>query len=201
MANVITCFRLTLVFIVIAIALYAEPTWQLMNAPFFAVIILLDGFDGIIARARKETSLFGAVFDIAADRIIEMSLWILLVKLNQISIWVGLVFVTRGILVDSLRYPHQACGEMPFSIMQTTLGRFLVSSRTMRFSYGLIKLLTFTWLLFFIPASSLWPHATVIEWAQHYSINSALIYITLCLCLLRGIPVILEAIFIQTFDK
>ncbi|OGT06040.1 MAG: hypothetical protein A2103_00435 [Gammaproteobacteria bacterium GWF2_41_13] len=200
MANVITCIRLALVFIVIAIALYAAPIWQLMNVPLFVVIIVLDGLDGLIARARQETSLFGAVFDIAADRIIEMSLWILWVELNQVSIWIGLIFVTRGILVDSLRHPYQARGREPFSIMQTALGQFLVASRTMRFLYGSIKLFTFTWLLFLIPAVSLWPHAAAIKWAEQHAISGVLVYITLVLCLLRGIPVVLEAIFIQTFN-
>jgi CDP-diacylglycerol---glycerol-3-phosphate 3-phosphatidyltransferase len=197
MANLITLFRLLLIFVIVALALYATPTWQLINLPLIIVIISLDGVDGIIARMRKETSLFGAVFDITADRIIEMVLWILFAKLNLISVWVAIIFVVRGILVDSIRNKYTETGSAPFSIMQTALGKFLVASKTMRFLYGFMKLVTFAWLLFLPPLSALWHDL----WLSSYQINfisDILVYFTLALCLLRGIPVIWE-VFLGKF--
>ncbi len=83
MANLITLIRLILVFVIGAIALYASTSWQLLNVPLVVLNIILDGIDGIIARKRHETSTFGAVFDIAADRIIETTLWLILAELGS----------------------------------------------------------------------------------------------------------------------
>lgn len=193
MANLITLIRLILVFVIVALALYAKPAWQLLNLPLILIIISLDGLDGIIARIRKETSLFGAVFDITADRIVEMVLWILFAKLNLISVWVAIIFVVRGILVDSIRNKYTETGSAPFSIMTTSLGKFLVASKTMRFFYGFMKLVTFAWLLFLPPLNLLW-HDLWFSSLQINIISNILVYFTLTLCLLRGIPVILEVL-------
>ena len=194
MANLITFFRLISVFIIGAIALYADAPLQLLNAPLIIINILLDGLDGVIARKRNESSVFGAIFDIAADRIIEITLWIILAYLNMVSVWVAIIFATRGILVDSLRKPHADQGKLPFSIMRTPLGKFLVASRTMRFAIGFFKLVTFSWLFFLIPAADIWPQ-TLIEYHTLITyISNILVYSSITICLARGIPVIVEAI-------
>ncbi len=194
MANLTTLLRLASIFVIGAIALYTETPWQFLASPLIAINILLDGLDGIIARKHQETSVFGALFDIAADRIIEITLWIILAKLNVASIWIAIIYLTRGILVDNLRTPHANQGNMPFSIMRTSLGKFLVSSRTMRFASGFIKLTTFSWLFFIIPASATWP-TTFITYGDLFSwISNILIYTSVAICLARGIPVIMETI-------
>lgn len=186
-----------MIFVIVALALYAPPIWQLLNIPLVIINIVLDGLDGVIARARAETSSFGAIFDIAADRIIEITLWIVLAKLNMVSIWIALIFVARGILVDSLRKNSTKTGETPFSIMKTRLGKYLVAGRTMRFLYGLMKLITFAWLLLMLPLPHLLP-----QLYHHYSllfhtISNILIATTVFTCLIRGIPVIIESFILQ----
>src|SRR3546814_3442538 len=59
----------------VAMAYWAPPRWQLLDPPLLLLIISLDGLDGWVARRRGETSVFGAVFDIAADRVVEAVLW------------------------------------------------------------------------------------------------------------------------------
>jgi CDP-diacylglycerol---glycerol-3-phosphate 3-phosphatidyltransferase len=194
MANLITFIRLAQVFIIAAIALYAPAQWQLLNAPLIMINIILDGLDGIIARVRHEASVFGAVFDIAADRTIELVLWVVLVKLGMVSIWVAIIIITRGVLVDSLRKPHTDQGEVPFGIMRTAFGKFLVASRTMRFAIGFLKMVTFSWLFFLAPASTLWPQMVMTHYVLFDFISSMLVFVTVTICLARGIPVILEAI-------
>jgi CDP-diacylglycerol--glycerol-3-phosphate 3-phosphatidyltransferase len=192
MANLITLFRLISVFIISAIALYANSFWQLFNVPFIIINILLDGLDGVVARKRRESSVFGAVFDIAADRIIEITLWIILAQLNLVSIWIAIIFVTRGVLVDSLRKPYADNGKTPFSIMRTTLGRFLVASRAMRFTIGLLKLLTFSWLFFLLPANKIWPQLVTANYILCQTISVILVYASVIISLARGVPVIIE---------
>ena len=194
MANLITLVRLVAVFIIAAIALYAKTPWQLLNVPLIIINILLDGLDGVIARKCHEYSVFGAVFDIAADRIIEITLWIILAKLNLVSVWIAIIFVTRGVLVDSLRKPYADQGRLPFSMMRTTLGRFLVASRTMRFTIGSLKLVTFSWLFFLFPAAKIWPETLELHQHLFNYISNILIYASVTISLARGIPVILESI-------
>lgn len=195
MANLITLFRLLSVFIVAALSLYANTPWQFLNAPLVIINIILDGLDGIIARKCAEITVFGAMFDIAADRIIEITLWIVLAELNMVSIWVALIYLTRGVLVDSLRKPHADQGRRPFSIMRTALGKFLVASRTMRFVSGLVKLLTFSWLFFIIPAIDTWPQLFIDYGVAFNWISSALVSVSVIICLVRGMPVIIETMF------
>jgi CDP-diacylglycerol--glycerol-3-phosphate 3-phosphatidyltransferase len=192
MANLITFIRLALVFVIGAIALYGEPKVQFLAPILIIINIIFDGIDGKIARSRGEVSVFGAVFDIAADRIIEITLWIILAELGMVSIWIAIIFVTRGFLVDSIRKPFADEGKLPFSIMHSTLGKTLVSGRTMRFIYGFLKLVTFSWLFFLIPAMELWPAFYLPHYWFINSLNDFLVYTTVAICIARGVPVILE---------
>lgn len=194
MANLITLIRLVLVFIIASLALYAPPAWQLLNPVLIILMIMLDGIDGFIARIRHEVSVFGAVFDIAADRIIEITLWITFAVLNIVSVWVALIFLLRGVLVDSLRNGRSSEGIAPFSIMQTSWGKFLVASRTMRFTYGALKLVTFSWLALLTPMQALWPQFWQNYFVFIHAVSNILVYSTVAFCLVRGIPVLLEAI-------
>jgi len=74
MANLITLSRLLLLFVVVAIA-YQPSSWlKLIDVPLLIFVFVTDGLDGYVARKRRETSQFGAMFDIAVDRIVELTL-------------------------------------------------------------------------------------------------------------------------------
>ena len=103
MANIITLTRFIMLFILVALVYTPKPALQLINAPLLALIFILDGVDGYVARKRRETSLFGALFDIAADRVVENVLWLVLVDLDIIPVWVAIVFLARSFVVDSIR--------------------------------------------------------------------------------------------------
>ena len=108
MANLITLSRLLLLLLVVVIAYQAPPLWQLLDVPLLIVVFVTDGLDGYVARKRNETSLFGAMFDIAGDRIVELTMWIVLADIDMVAIWVPLVFVIRGVVVDTIRVPGPA---------------------------------------------------------------------------------------------
>ena len=103
--NIISIFR-TLLAIALAIIVLNNPeNTKVLNCAFWItwVVIILDGVDGIIARALKAESDFGAFFDIACDRIAELIFISLFVALQWIPFWILLVFLVRGILVDGIR--------------------------------------------------------------------------------------------------
>ena len=194
MINSITFIRLASVFAIAAIALYAPASWQLLNVPLIIANILLDGFDSYITKKQKETLASGAMFYVATDRIIEAVLWMILASLGMVSIWVAIILITLGILIDSLHKPHTSHGKSHFGIMKTSIWKFLVAGRIMRFTVGFFKLITFSWLFFLIPAPLVWPYMIINHYVLFDLISVALVYTTVIICLARGIPVAIEAL-------
>ena len=192
MANVITLTRLLLIFPLAAMIYWASPGWRWLAPPLLLLIIALDGLDGYVARKRLETSVFGSIFDIAADRVIEYVLWTVLAHVGLVPMWVALVFIIRGTLVDSIRYAAIAGGETAFGMMRSRVGRFLVASRSMRGLYGGLKAVTFAWLLAQGPLAYFEP-ALWARWSEAIALTTGiLVYSTVVLCLLRGVPVLVE---------
>lgn len=191
MANAITLCRFALLFVLVAMAYWAPPRWQLIDAPLLLLVIALDALDGWVARRRGESSAFGAVFDIAVDRVVEAVLWLVLADLGLVPIWVAILFITRGLLVDSIRYARIAEGAGVFD-MSTAVGRFLVAGRFMRGFYGALKAATFG-LLFLIQP---WPRLDPTGWATWgptlEQAAAVLVAMSVAVCLLRGIPVLAE---------
>jgi CDP-diacylglycerol--glycerol-3-phosphate 3-phosphatidyltransferase len=192
MANLITLGRFLLLFVLVGMAYWAPPRWQLLNAPLLVLIISLDGLDGYVARKRNETTVFGSIFDIAVDRVVENVLWIVLGNLGLIPIWVAIVFIVRGALVDSIRYAAISGGKSVYGMMASPWGRALVSSRFMRAFYGALKAVTFAWVLLIQPWPALYP-ASWAEWSGPVqAATMALVLASVLVCLLRGVPVVWE---------
>jgi len=192
MANLLTLIRFLLLFVLVALAYEAPPVLQQADVLLLIVIIALDGLDGYVARRRGETSVFGSVFDIAVDRVVENVLWIVLADMNLVSIWVAIVFITRSLLVDSIRGHAAAQGLTPFGMMKTGLGKFIVSGRFMRGFYGTVKALAFGWLFLIQP----WPALYPVFWSHWSGIltatGHALVYTSVAVCILRAVPVFVE---------
>jgi CDP-diacylglycerol---glycerol-3-phosphate 3-phosphatidyltransferase len=192
MANLITLLRLLLLFLLVVMAYWAPPALQLLDAPLLVLIIALDGLDGWVARRRGETSVFGSIFDIAADRVVENVLWIVLSNLQLIPVWVAIVFVARGAMVDSIRYASISRGETPFGLARTPLARLLVASRWTRGAYGAVKAATFGWVLMMQPWPALFPEIWAI-WSPHLqAVATGLVLASVLFCVARGLPVITQ---------
>ena len=194
MANLITLFRFVLLFPLIVMAYSAPPHWQLINAPLLIFIVALDGVDGWVARRRNETSVFGSIFDVAIDRAVENVLWIVLADLDLVPIWVALTFIIRGTVVDSIRYAAISRGETAFGMMRSPWGRFIVAGRFMRGFYGVIKAVTFGWIFMIQPWPALFPDLWANWGGTAQVIADLLVYICVTLCIVRGLPVILECL-------
>ena len=149
MANLITIGRLILLFVVIALIYFGNVTVITFMMPAVAFVIALDGLDGWVARRRKSTSQFGAVFDIAGDRVVENGLWVVFAHLHLIPVWVPLLVLTRGFIVDSVRAMSYAQGMTAFgekNMMRSDLTRWLTAGRFMRTVFGYAKALGFVFL-------------------------------------------------------
>ncbi len=197
MANLITLARFLLLFLLVSLIYRASPEWKLINAPLLLVIIALDGLDGYVARRRGETSVFGSIFDIAVDRVVELILWVALGHIGLVPIWVAMVFIIRGIMVDAIRYAAISQGETAFGMMRSSWGRFLVAGRFMRGLYGGVKAVTFGWILLLQPLPALVP-GTWSRWSESLVAGTGvLVGLSVFLCILRGLPVLIEFVMDQ----
>jgi len=201
MANLVTLSRLILLLIAVWL-FYLPPTpWQFVNFVLIIVIFVSDGLDGYIARKRNETSLFGALFDIAGDRIVELTLWIVAADIDLVGIWVPIVFIIRGEIVDTIRSSNAAAqGVTPFALVRSPLGKFIVASKFMRVLYAVAKASAFAGLALLAPFSeflpTLWGY---VGWFLT-GLTYFFVYASVVLCIARGWPVIAEFVYAQKND-
>lgn len=124
-ANLITLIRIVLTFVAVGLL---NINFYLNIAMFvlILIIIVLDWLDGFIARKHGEASGFGALFDIAGDRIVENIFWMYFAVIGLISVWVPMIVISRGFLTDLLRTMVFAKGKTPFgekTMMQSSWAR------------------------------------------------------------------------------
>jgi len=195
MANLITFFRFVLLYALVALAYNAPPRVQMIDAPLLLFMFILDGVDGYVARRRHEESLWGAIFDITVDRIVENVLWLVLADLDMVPVWVPIVFLTRGFLVDAIRAYNASHGMTPFESMLTGVGRFLVAGRGMRILYAVMKAITFAWFFWLQPMAVTAPSFYSSYGIRLHEVGALLTAVSVTLCLVRGFPVIIEFLF------
>jgi CDP-diacylglycerol---glycerol-3-phosphate 3-phosphatidyltransferase len=190
-ANYISLLRVILALVVCGLLFIPSQTIYWWAFGLTIVVIWMDGLDGYVARKFNETSKAGAVIDILGDRIVEQAYWVTFLALGWVPLWVPLLVIVRGIVVDGLRSLALEQGYTAFgssSLMQHPLGILLVSSRFSRWTYAVVKAIAFCLLIVSqtpdLPVSwLLWLTPTAL----------ACVYVTMAFCLIRGLPVLIEA--------
>ena len=204
-ANAITVYRLLLTFIVLAI--FGTHTYiSILCIATILIIFIMDTVDGIVARKKNQTSTFGAVFDIVADRIVENVFWIYFAvvidpvsitvfdfpveKIDLVPLWMPIVVVTRGLLTDGVRSIALTEGKAPFEMMTIPWARALTSSRISRSVYGVAKTVAFLLLPTVYVLQGTYPNHPITDYSSLVSLIIA--YIAVVMCLIRGIPVLID---------
>lgn len=201
MANLLTLSRLLLLIVVARLFYVESNVVQMLN--FFLIILMFmtDAFDGYVARKRNESSLFGALFDIAGDRIVELTLWLVVADIGLVPIWVPLVFIVRGVAVDTIRAGHAAArGVAPFKLMQTRLGKAIVAGKFVRTLYAVVKASAFCGLALLRPLPIVLPDVWSAAGMVLMTLTYGSVYLAVALCIARGLPVIAEFVHAQRAD-
>lgn len=198
MANLITALRLVVLFGTVALLYTRDPTAVACVVVLVYLIIASDWLDGVVARSRDRDDAFGAIFDIAGDRVVEMTFWVVYAHLNVIPLWIPIAMLTRGFIVDALRSTGYKEGKTPFGVntmMRSPLTKWLTGSRFMRGFYGVAKVLAFGFLAGLYGArlpdtnGFLAPYGTPVgEGATYFLAYSAVL-----LSLVRGVPVVVDS--------
>ena len=187
-ANFITTFRVFLSFIVVILLVQGTPASFWTAFILTAIVLWFDGLDGFIARKFNEASKFGAMLDIMCDRIVECVYWISFSGLGWIPMWIPLVVVVRGLTTDGLRSLAMEQGYTAFgssTMMQSELGKFIVTSDFCRFTYAVTKAFAFAFLIL-----ANFPGGAITGTSK---IAYTCAYIAVIFCVVRGIPVIIES--------
>ena len=198
-ANLITIARILLAFF--AIYLFGASFWgNLIATILVAVVIWMDAWDGYVARKLGIASKLGALLDITGDRIVENAFWIYFAVINMVPLWMPLVVISRSFIVDSLRTAAFAEGKTAFgpdTMMKSPATKFLVASPFSRGLYGFAKAAVFIWLGVILTLVSAAAEGMFLLPRGLFRFivifGDLLTYVTVILCVLRGLPVIWDA--------
>jgi CDP-diacylglycerol---glycerol-3-phosphate 3-phosphatidyltransferase len=194
LANWITLSRFPLLLVIIVILYFGSPPLQLAGVVLLFVGLMLDTVDGIVARTTGQTSLFGSVLDIAADRTYELVLWVCFAGLGLITVVIPLIIIARTTLTDAFRSIGVGQGIAPFAQHRTPLGRFLVGSTWMRTGYAVSKVVTFCGLALVLALSGM-PDQSTYEWATPLlRVFRITAWVAVVFCVFRGLPVIISTL-------
>ena len=150
------------------------------------IAFALDGVDGYVARKFHEESKFGALLDIMGDRIVENTYWILFAVMGWLNILFPLIAITRGFVTDTIRSAAMEKGLTPFGMQVNPICKFITGSKFMRISYAVAKVLAFV--LIIAAKIPVCPHREIIWAIGFWAAVFAIIF-----CVVRGLPVIIEA--------
>lgn len=191
----------------LAIALFEiNPLAGTIAVALTIIAVTLDAVDGYVARKKLMDTALGATVDILGDRMVENIYLIYFASAGIISFWIPIAFILRGMATDFIRALASLRGKSGFgknSMMETPWGRAWVTSRWSRGLYGAVKCAAFCVLGLLLSVKG-WlegapesvPSVRVLEWC-----GMGLAYLTLALCLLRGIPVLWEGWRYTRLDK
>lgn len=201
LANMITISRIIVLYIAVVMIYTQEILWLTIAGGLSILIIVLDGLDGIVARRRNEVTQFGGILDITGDRIVENVFLVVFADLDVIPMWIPVIVISRGFIVDAIRSQALAAGKAAIgqnSMNTSAIGKFLVSSRFMRAISGLSKATAFPYLTLVLLIDSHLRDANLTEypWISYYTHQGGIVLaITMtAVNLIRGIPVFIEGI-------
>ena len=101
--NVLTCFRILLVPILVVVLLTKFEGKDLVGLGVFLLAALTDFLDGWIARRWGLITRLGKLLDPAADKILTSAAFISLVEMGRVAAWIVVVIIAREFAVSTLR--------------------------------------------------------------------------------------------------
>jgi phosphatidylglycerophosphate synthase len=196
--NKVTVLRVGMGFA--AVSLFGRGAWaNLLAVGLTVAAIALDALDGYIARRKNLATPVGAQLDILGDRMIENVYFTYFAVVGMVSLWLPILFFTRGAATDFLRGLAMKAGHSGWgskAMVETWWGRALVTSRWSRGLYAAMKCVCFCYLGLELTLTR-GPVALVsgITGDPQMMIRTGalvLTWMTAAFCLVRGLPVLLE---------
>ncbi len=103
LADQLTVARVLAVPFVVALFAWSFPNHAYWGTGLFAVAMATDWFDGRVARRHGRTSPLGGLLDPIADKILVLSVMIVLIGSGVFDAWMVAAIVAREFLISGLR--------------------------------------------------------------------------------------------------
>ena len=110
-ANFTTFSRVAMIPLIVALYHSGMEWAHLLAAILFSIASLTDWLDGYLARKLKLTSPFGAFIDPVADKLLVVTILIMLVTVHPVIFIAAMIIIGREILVSALREWMAGRGE------------------------------------------------------------------------------------------
>jgi len=185
--NIISIVRILLSFLTLYLLDLGRYGTTFTACILIVVIIFTDFLDGFLARTLQAESEIGAILDITGDRIVEFIFWIFFASKGLISFWFPVIVITRDVLVDTIRSSAFKKGVKPYEMHKNRIANFIVTSGYFRTGYALSKAIAFT----LLGVDLLTIHGKLSFNIHGFALAFA--WLSLLICIVRGLPVILDA--------
>lgn len=179
-ANIVTTFRIGLLFLVVIIMNFETPMANFVAAALCGLVFILDRVDGFLAKKLNCRTDFGGILDVAGDRIVENVLWIIFTVKGIFPIWMSAAVISRGFIVDGFRSYALTKGHTTFSMMQAGISWMLVASPVSRLIYALLKMGLFIGAFIYLGFES----SADIVWLYALQITGGIVVLS---CVARGV--------------
>ena len=103
LANYLTISRVLMIPIIMYFLTCDSKFYSFMASFIFFIASLTDWVDGYIARKNNFITAFGKFLDPLADKLMVMSIMIMLIPLGRIDAWIVIVIIAREITITGLR--------------------------------------------------------------------------------------------------
>lgn len=136
-ANILTLLRILLIPLIIGCMLTNR---FYMATIFFGLAAITDGLDGYFARYFHQTSSFGAFLDPVADKLIVISVTIMLLTNEQFS-WLAIpaiIIVLREVIISALREWMTSLGKQS-TLRVSYLSKWKTATQMMAISLCLLS--------------------------------------------------------------
>jgi CDP-diacylglycerol--glycerol-3-phosphate 3-phosphatidyltransferase len=167
--NAITAIRIAMIPVILAFTYYEGRVNSFVAAMLFAVTGATDFLDGWVARRTGAVTVVGKFLDPLADKLIVMSILIMLVHLGRVPAWLVILILAREFTVTGLRTMAMSegivIGAGQEGKYKTSIQIAAISFLLLHYKYR-VDFLAFevdvdanivgTWLLYLSVAFSLW---------------------------------------------
>ncbi len=167
--NVITVVRIAMIPVILAFTYYEGRVNSFVAGGLFAVTGATDFLDGWVARRTGTVTVVGKFLDPLADKLIVMSMLIMLVHLGRVPAWLVILIIAREFTVTGLRTMAMSDGIVIAAgqegkyktILQIAAISFLLIHYKYRVDFLAFEVdvdanVVGTWLLYLSVAFSLW---------------------------------------------
>jgi cardiolipin synthase len=120
------------------------PERNLIATVLFVLAAVTDWLDGYFARRWNQTSDFGAFLDPVADKLMVCAALLMLMELDRVNTWIGLIIIGREIAISALREWMAQLGAHR-NVAVNSLGKIKTTAQMIAIPMLLADIQLFSW--------------------------------------------------------